>query len=114
MSPATANGLYMVGLLIVDRLSAPHFAIGEDVVGGGLWVDLPVVAAERLEAGEPLRNAGMVQEVIEGVFDQTGIPAAILEDVSDGRGEVCDRLLVERLERSDGCCEVTEQALVSV
>ena len=59
----------MAGLRIVVRLRVPHLTVGIDVVRGGLGVDLPVVAAEGFEAGEALRNAGVVQKVIEGVFD---------------------------------------------
>lgn len=104
----------MAGLRIVVRLRVPHLTISEDVAGSGLRVDLPVVAAEGFEAGEALRNAGMVQQVIEGVFDQAGIPAAVLEDFTDCGGKGLDRLLVERLERGNDCREVTEQALVRV
>jgi hypothetical protein len=59
------------------------------------------MAAEGFEEGEARWNAGVVQKMIKGVFDQTGIPAAVQEDFPDDRRVNLDRLLVECLERGD-------------
>ena len=65
-------------------LGIPQIAVGIDVAGGGLRIEFPVVAAEGFEEGETLWNAGVVEKVIEGEFDQAGIAAAATEDFADG------------------------------
>jgi len=104
----------MVGLLFLICFAVPHFPVGVDVSCGGGGVEGVVVTAKGFEESEAFGDAGMVQEVIEGVFDQAGITAAVLEDFTDCGGKGIDRLLVQRLEWGEGCREVTEQALVSV
>ena len=57
-------------------IGIPHLAVGVDVAGRGLGINFPIMAAERFKEGEPLRNAGVVQKVIECALDQVGIAAA--------------------------------------
>jgi hypothetical protein len=92
----------------------PHLAVGVDVASGGLGVEIPIIAAEGFEEGEPLGNAGVVQKVIEGLFNQTGIPTTVAENFPDGGSVGLDRLLVERLERSEDRRDIIEQVPVSV
>jgi hypothetical protein len=93
-------------------IGIPHFAVGVDVAGGGLGIEFPIMAAEGLEEGETLWNAGVVQKVIECVFDQTGISAAAVENFPDGGCVGLDHLLVERLERSESRREILKQILI--
>jgi len=72
------------------------------------------MAAERFKVGEPLRNAGVVQKVIERALDQAGIAAAAAENFSDGGRVSLDRLPVEFVERGDDRREIIEQAPVVV
>ena len=95
-------------------IGIPHLAVDVDVAGGGLWIDFPVMAAERFKEGEPLRNAGVVQKVIERALDQVGIAATAAENFSDGGRVSFDRLPVECVERCDDCREIIEQAPVGV
>jgi hypothetical protein len=85
-----------------------------DVAGCSLRVDFPVIAAEGFEEGETIRNAGVVQKVIEGVFEQAGIEAAATEDFEDGGSLGFDSLLVECLERGDDRREIIKQAAIGV
>ena len=78
-------------------IGIPHIAVGVDVVGGGARVDFPVMAAEGFEEGETLWDAGVVQKVIECVFDQAGIMAAGVENFADGGHVGLDGLPVERV-----------------
>lgn len=50
-------------------LGVPHFPIGLDVGGGIGEIDSVVMAAEGFEEGEAFRDAGAIEEVVEGVFD---------------------------------------------
>ena len=59
------------------------------------------MAAQRFKVGEPLRNAGVVQKVIERALDQAGITAASAENFPDGGRVSFDRLPVECVERGD-------------
>ena len=72
------------------------------------------MAAEGLEEGETLWNAGVVQKVIECLFNQSGIPTTVAENFPDGGCVGLDRLLVEYLERGDGRREVAKQCPVGV
>ena len=72
------------------------------------------MAAERFKVGEPLRNAGVVQKVIERALDQAGIAAAAAANFPDGGRVSLDRLPVECVERGDDCREIIEQAPVVV
>jgi hypothetical protein len=75
-------------------IGIPHLAVDVDVAGGGLGIDFPVMAAERFKEGEPLRNAGVVQKVIERTLDQVGIAATAAENFPDGGRVSLDRLPV--------------------
>jgi hypothetical protein len=95
-------------------IGIPHLAVDVDVAGGGLGIDFPVMAAERFKEGEPLRNAGVVQKVIERALDQVGIAATAAENFSDGGRVSLDRLPVECVERGDDRRKIIEQAPVVV
>ena len=98
---------YFGGVVLIIAL--PHVAVGVDVAGGRLRVQLPVVAAEGFEEGEALRNARVIQQLVQRALDPEDIQATAAQDVLYGGCQRLVGLLVERLQRSNGCRKRIQQ-----
>jgi hypothetical protein len=95
-------------------IAVPHFAITMDVAGGGGGIDGAVVAAERFEEGEAFRDAGTVEQMVEGVLNFLNFAGACADDVMHP-GSI-NRSLPEEdiIKRSEKTINILHHSLVGV